>query len=646
MDRNTIVGLLLIFGIFVGWGVWMSPSKEEIEKQRLMQDSIMKVQVATQDSLARVAAATSASQAADPVAQVTSLTDSTVNDTLRREMKARYGHFALSSVGEPTIFTLENDFLKIQLNQLGGRPWKVELKNYKTHDTLPVVLFDSASSAFGLEFFSMNKLINTNNFYFKPFWYNQASEGKKHLNVSGADSVVFGMRLYADAADTALNTASYIEYRYTLHGDNYMMDFDVNMKGMSNVIDRNTTFVNLNWQADLRSQEKSHENEAREATVYYRFAKDKDVDYLSETKDDKENLSTSVKWISYKALFFTSVLMADDQFEGAEVQVFTKPDKQPDRYLKSMATVIPLPYQPNTDVSHGMKLYYGPNKYRTLRNYHIQLERQITLGWSFAPMWFINVYAVIPVFDWLDSWGLSYGIIILILTILLKIVLFPIAYWSYRATAKMKVLKPEVEEVTKKFTKPEDAMKKQQATMDLYRRAGVNPMAGCFPMLLQFPILIAMFRFFPSSIELRQQPFLWAHDLSSYDSIFNLPFNIPFYGDHVSLFTLLMTISTIIYTKMNNDMMSSSNQLPGMKTMMYIMPVMFLGIFNNYASGLSYYYLLANLFTFAQMWFIRRTINEEKLLQRLQENKKKPAKKSGFQRRLEEMAKQQGYNKK
>lgn len=646
MDKNTILGLLLIFGVFVGWGVWMSPSKEEIEKQRQQQDSILKMQAVTRDSLARIQDTSKPDKPVEPLAKVTSLSDSTVTDTLRRELKARFGNFAHASVGEPTVFTLENDYQTIQLNQLGGRPWKVELKNFKTHDTLPVILFDSANSAFGLEFFSLNKLINTNHFYFTPFWYDKKNEGKNHLTVSGSDSIVFGMRLYADAADTlALNPDSYIEFRYTLHGDNYMMGFDVEMKGMNNVIDRNTTFVNLIWQADLRSQEQSLENEARESTVYYRFAKDKDVDYLSETKDDKENLSTTVKWISYKALFFTSVLLANTEFEGAEVQVLTKPDKQPNRYLKTMATVIPLPYQPNADVAHGMKLYYGPNKYRTLRNYHLQLERQITLGWSFAPMWVINVYAVIPVFDWLDSWGLTYGIIILILTILLKIVLFPIAYWSYRATAKMKVLKPEVEEVTKKFTKPEDSMKKQQATMDLYRKAGVNPMAGCFPMLLQFPILIAMFRFFPSSIELRQQSFLWAHDLSSYDSIFNLPFNIPFYGDHVSLFTLLMTISTIIYTKMNNDMMSSSNQLPGMKTMMYIMPVMFLGIFNNYASGLSYYYLLANLFTFGQMWIIRRTISEEKLLQKLQENKKKPVKKSGFQRRLEEMAKQQGYKK-
>ncbi|HAQ64458.1 MAG TPA: membrane protein insertase YidC [Bacteroidales bacterium] len=645
MDRNTIFGLLLIFGIFIGWGVWMTPSKEEAEKQRQMQDSIMMTQVKTHDSLTRIAASKPVKPVEQALAEITSLTDSNVNDTIRRELKARFGNFSQSAVGEKKTYTIENDLVRIDLNQLGGRPWRVELKDYQTYDTLPVILFDSATSAMGLEFFSQSKLINTNQFYFKPFWYNQANKGKTNLSVTGSDSLVFGMRLYADASDTSLNPGSYIEFKYTLKGNKYMIGFDAAFVGMGNVIDKNTTFVNLNWKSDLRTQEQSLENEQRESTVYYRFASEKDVSYLSETKDDKESLGTSVKWISYKALFFTSVLLADKEFEGAEIQTYTKTDKKPDRYLKSMSAVIPLTYQSSGNTVHNMRLYYGPNKYRTLRNYHIQLERQITLGWGFAPMWIINVYAVIPVFDWLESWGLTYGIIILILTVLLKTFLFPIAYWSYRATAKMKVLKPEIEEITKKFTKSEDSMKKQQATMDLYRKAGVNPMAGCIPMLLQFPILIALFRFFPSSIELRQQSFLWAHDLSSYDSIFNLPFDIPFYGDHVSLFTLLMTVSTIIYTKMNNDMMSTGSQMPGMKTMMYIMPVMFLGIFNNYASGLSYYYLLANLFTFAQMWVIRRTINEKKLLLKLQENKKKPVKKSGFQRRLEEMAKQQGVKK-
>ena len=307
-----------------------------------------------------------------------------------------------------------------------------------------------------------------------------------------------------------------------------------------------------------------------------------------------------------------------------------------------MEATLSLPFNASKDKQLDLAFYFGPNKYNIMRSYHLDLEKQIPLGWSFFLMQWINRFAVLPVFNFLEGFNLNYGIIILILTILLKIVLFPIAYKTYLSSAKMRLLKPEVDEISAKFPKKEDAMKKQQATMALYKKAGVNPMSGCVPMLLQFPILLAMFRFFPASIELRQEAFLWADDLSSYDSIFDLPFNIPFYGDHVSLFTLLMTISTIIYTKINNDMMSTGNQLPGMKTMMYLMPVMFLGFFNSYSSGLSYYYLLANLITFAQMYAIRSFVNEDKLHAQIQENKKKPVKKSNFQKRLEEMAKNQG----
>jgi YidC/Oxa1 family membrane protein insertase len=294
----------------------------------------------------------------------------------------------------------------------------------------------------------------------------------------------------------------------------------------------------------------------------------------------------------------------------------------------------------------SMSMYFGPNQFYGLKKYDLDLEKQIPLGWGFFLMAWINIYAVIPVFTFFGNFGWNYGVIILILTILLKIILFPIAYKTYKSSAKMRVLKPEIDELTKKFSKKEDAMKKQSATMDLYKKAGVNPMAGCIPLLLQMPILIAMFRFFPSSIELRQQAFLWATDLSSYDSIYTFPggFTIPYYGDHISLFALLMTISSIFYTKLNDQMMGSQQtQMPGMKTMMYLMPVMFLFWFNDYSSGLSYYYLLANLLTFAQIYIIRATIDEKKLHLQIEANRKKTVKKSGFQKRLEDMAKKRGY---
>lgn len=263
----------------------------------------------------------------------------------------------------------------------------------------------------------------------------------------------------------------------------------------------------------------------------------------------------------------------------------------------------------------------------------------IPLGWGIFG--WINRFCVIPIFNFLDKYIANYGIIILLMTIMIKVVLLPLTYRSYLSTAKMRVLKPQIDEINAKIPK-DKPMERQQATMALYKKVGVNPLGGCLPMLLQLPILFAMFRFFPASIELRQKGFLWAHDLSSYDSILDLPFTIPFYGSHVSLFALLMTISTIIYTKLQNDM-STSTQMPGMKFMMYMMPVMFLFMFNSYSSGLSYYYFLANIFTFLQMWLIKRMVNDEALLQKLQENKKKPVKKSRFQQRLEEMAKQRGY---
>ena len=378
------------------------------------------------------------------------------------------------------------------------------------------------------------------------------------------------------------------------------------------------------------------------SAIYYKYDQD-DVDYLSDNEEEEESLPTKVKWVSFKQRFFSMSLIADQSFLNGEIRQFLQPSRDP-KYELTMSTALAIPANNTQNMDFGMRMYIGPNQFKKLKSFGLELERQIPIGWSFFLLAWINEYIVINVFDWLGHWGWNYGIVILILTVLLKVILFPIAYKTYVSSAKMRVLKPEIDEINEKF-KGKDAVKKQQATMDLYKKAGVNPLAGCVPMLLQMPILFAIFRFFPSSIELRQQPFLWAHDLSTYDSILDLPFDIPFYGDHVSLFTLLMTISTLIYTKVNNDMMgSSSSQMPGMKTMMYLMPVMFLGIFNNYASGLSYYYFLANMITFLQMYLIRQSINEEKIYAKLQENKKKKVKKSKFQQKLEDMAKQRGVD--
>jgi len=637
MDRNTIIGIVFIFLILVGYSIWVTPSKEEKEVLRHKQDSIYQIQ-RVRDSLAIIKATEQHLLDSVRMTQelVTKAEATSGTESISEIDRDKLGIFAGSASGEDRNYIIENELMKITIAAKGGKILTVELKDFHTYDSLPLLMFDPEKTNFGITFFAANRLINTNELYFHP-----ASD--TNFKISANESKSFSMRLYMDAGDSVLNKASYIEFLYTLKRADYMIDFDINFVGMNQFVDAGTNFIDLSWSAEMLQSEKGVD-QFNGPTIYYKYFQD-DVDFLSETKDDEKDLITRVKWIGFKQRFFTSTLIAKDHFLSAKIKTYTLPEHPNMRYLRSAETAINIPFKITETTTVPMSFYFGPNKFKTLRQYKLDLERQIPLGWSFFLMAWINRYAVLPVFNLLEGFGWNYGIIILILTILLKIVLLPIAYKSYISSAKMRFLKPDIDELGKKFPKKEDAMKKQQATMALYKQAGVNPMAGCIPMLLQFPILIAMFRFFPAAFELRQEAFLWADDLSSYDSILDLPFKIPFYGSHVSLFTLLMTISTIIYTRINQDMMGSGQQqLPGMKTMMYIMPIMFLGIFNNYASGLSYYYFLANVLTFGQMWLVRQLINVDKIRKQIEENKKKPPKKkSSWQKRLEDAAKARGY---
>jgi len=387
--------------------------------------------------------------------------------------------------------------------------------------------------------------------------------------------------------------------------------------------------------------EKSREREQETSTVFYRL-NDEDADYISERNYEKLNFESSIQWVSFKQQYFSAALISEGfSKENAFAETIETEDP---RYLKGMAANLGLELKGAGEPSAAFQFYVGPNHYQTLSDLEIGLEDQIDLGWPIIS--WVNTLIVIPVFNFLDEYtGLSYGIIILLLTLFIKTILFPLTWKNYVSSARMKVLKPEIEEINQKFG-DKDPMQKQQAVMGLYRQAGVNPMAGCIPMILQMPILYAMFRFFPASIELRQEGFLWATDLSTYDSIFNLPFEIPFYGDHVSLFTILMAISTFLYSKYNMDMsggMAGNAQMSQMKIMIYFMPVMLLVFFNNYAAGLSYYYFTANIISVGQQFVIKKYfINEEKIHAKIQANKAKPSKKSGFQKRLEDMAKQRG----
>jgi len=410
------------------------------------------------------------------------------------------------------------------------------------------------------------------------------------------------------------------------------------MNGMDELINTNTGYLSFNFNVEVPRQERpSKFGEDRYTSIYYQFF-EADIDNLNLNKSDKETLNTPIKWIGYKQLFFSTVLMAETSFSNAIVESEKYDDKN--HFVAGFKSDIGLAFDSRGNNNYDMSFYFGPNHYQTLREHGNDLEKLINLG--FPVVREVNRYLIIPVFNFLRRHIDNFGIIILILTVMIRLIVFPFTYKSYVSQAKMRALKPEVDEINKKYTSPDKAMEKQQATMALYKKVGVNPMGGCLPMLFQFPVLIAMFYFFPGSIELRQESFLWAKDLSTYDSILNLPFTVPFgYGDHVSLFTLLMTVTTILQTRLQGQTQDTS-AMPGMKYMMYFMPVFFMFILNSYSSGLSYYYFLANVFTIGQTYLIRQTVNEDKVRAQLMANKKKaPKPKSGFQKRLEDLARQQ-----
>ena len=605
MDRNTITGLVVIALILIGYSYFMSPSKEELKAMHV-RDSIARVE-------AQRAAALEKERQADFAAQQQN------TETQQAGTEAIFKQDSLPV----EQYTLENNKIKLHINTKGGCIDYVDLKGYRTHDSLPLILWKDHKSSMGLNFYARNKQINTADLIFVP------NTNQKELNAEGAEQVLT-MRAYVDEN-------KYLEFEYKLAPDSYMVDFNINTYNLNDVIASNTNFLTLYWGVDMPQLEKSRDFESRYTGVYYNFSNN-DVEHLSLTGDEKVDLPTSVKWVAYKQQFFSSVLIANESFPN--VLVSTANNTTPG-FLKTADAEISLPYSGKAIEKYDMRFYFGPNSYPTLREYgkDIELPKLVDLGWKWIA-WF-NRYVVIPIFNFLETnVTLNYGLIIFLLTLIIKLVLFPLTYKSYMSQAKMRVLKPQIDEINKKI--PADkAMERQQAVMKLYKKAGVNPMGGCLPMLLQMPILIALFYFFPGAIELRQKSFLWATDLASYDSIATLPFTIPFYGNHVSLFCLLMTITNILYMWYNSKYQPQNDQTTGMQVMMYIMPIMFLFIFNSYSSGLSYYYFIATLITIVQTWAIRKFVNDEKLLKQIELAKTKPVKKSKFQQKLEEMQRMQ-----
>ena len=644
MDRNTITGIVLIGLIFIVFSYYNSTQRNRsFERELHIADSLYRESdyaAAREAYLKALAYKPTDPLARNQVSAIDSILALENQDTLtavpvsepipeKNVQEARtYTDTTLSSEQENRFVTVENEVMKITFSSRGGRVYRVELKKYNRYDSLPLVMFDGDSTVFGFRFFTTdNRLIETNNLFF------ETDTDQDSIKTAGSD---YTLVMRYDAGSDAS-----IEYRYTVHPDEYMIDLDVRMQGMNRIIAQNLTTLALSWNMYLPQQERGRQNENNYTTFRYKYFQDVvgGPRMRSSKPEVEEDIPTRVEWLAYKDQFFSSVLIAEEQpFQNAYIKSVRLPEEDP--YLRYFESELSVPYQPVENLNIPLQMYFGPNHFKILKEYGRDLTELVYLGKNII-RW-INRYVIISIFNWLHKYIANYGIIILLLTIIIKTVLFPLTFRSYASQAKMRVLKPFVDEINARYPKREDAMKKQQAQMNLYKRAGVSPLGGCLPMLLQLPILYAMFRFFPTSIELRQQSFLWAHDLSTYDSILRLPFTIPMYGNHVSLFTLLMTVSTILTMRLNSPSSTGSQQMPGMKGMMYIMPVMFMLILNNFSAALNYYYFLANLITFGQNMLAKSFINEEEILKRVKESKGKPVQKSKWQKRLEEASKSRG----
>ncbi|MDR0844544.1 MAG: membrane protein insertase YidC [Tannerella sp.] len=612
MDKNTIIGFILIGVVMFGF-MWLNkPDQAQLEAQQRYQDSIQRVEYQRQLEYEL------ASKAAQPVIEQPS--DSVVQNQLIQN----YGVFAQATDGVHELITLENDKIEVQISSKGGYLYSARVKDYVTFDQKPLILFDGEAES-SLNFVLVtanNRVINTSELYF--------------TTVNSADPRSVIMRLTIDEN-------SHLDISYTLSPDDYMLHCSIQGTGLNGVLSPNTNSLDINWRQKMRQLESGRKYENQFTSLYYKYIAD-DVDHLNEGKDDSEQLSNRLKWIGYKNKFFSTVLIADDSFIATNLQSKQLTDHG---YMKEFTTTTSVPFDLTGKEAVSFRYFIGPNAYKLLRTYDkdvpsdqkLSLDNLVPLGPAFFRP--LSIYFILPIFDFLGKFLTNYGLIIFLLTLIVKTVLFPLTYKSYMSSAKMRVLRPQVEEITAKYPKQEQAMERQKATMALYSRAGASPMSGCLPMLLQMPFLIALYWLFPASIELRQESFLWASDLSTFDPIVSWNTDIPLItsllGNHISLFCLLMTIVNIVYTKFNMDMTNTGQQqMPGMKMMMYMMPLMFLFFFNQNASGLSFYMLVSLLISIGQTLSFRLFVNEKKLLLKLEENKKKPKKKSGFMQRLEE----------
>jgi len=624
MDKNQSIGIALIILLMVGY-FWLTPSPEETSPNETSDIEKTSEEIKTTPSSERITE--------KEIVQHQEL-DSAQQALINIQNQSQFGIFSTSTQGTSQDISIQNDKLRITLDTKGGLFKNANLidgyTNYWTKE--PIALWNEELSAINLSFeYSGKGNLSTDKFYFEP------SSSSAIANDQNPASIK--MKLKTNDPN------KYIEYIYTLRNGSYQFNLDINIVGLDNIISTNQNSINLNWTLAGNHNEKGIEDERRYSSIFYREV-DENRDYLSEGREDEEVLEHDLNWMSFKQKFFSVMIISDQGFQvGAKLENHAPEEAKDTTVNMFYSASLPLKTNSLSNTNIPLRFYFGPNEFNSLKSLSVdEVTRIIDYGpWIIG---WVNRYIVRPMYFFFSKHISSVGLVILIITLIIKMALFPVTWKNYLSSAKMRVLKPQIEEINAKFEGKDKAMEKQQATMTLYRQTGVNPFAGCIPMLFQMPILYAMFRFFPASIELRGKSFLWAEDLSSYDSIFNFPggFEIPFYGAHISGFTLLMAASTFVYTRMNSSNMPTQSQpgMPNMKVIMNFFPIMMLFFFNKFSSALSLYYFVANMISISQMWSIKKWfVNEDKILAKMEEKKKNPKKKSNFQQKLEEMQKQQ-----
>ncbi len=608
MNRSNTIGIVLIGLIMFGF-MWFQA--KQAEKQMAVQaqlDSIARVEqmaAMAMDSLKRAQGIVAEGESAG----VKVMNMPAYKDSMLTEAR----------LATPEVYMLANDKVEIGFTTKGAQIYSVKINDYKAYDSTALYLIKPEMSQMGISVFA-GENVNTKDFVFQVAEHNDSS---------------IVMRL-------PFAGGGYIQQKYWLTEGSYMMQNELSLVGMENVIPRNVSMLDIDWSVIIPRLEKGYKYERQYSKLDYYFSGDKAPEEMAEGKDDSERIDTKLKWFAFQQQFFSAIMTAGSEFASADFSVKYFNEDDPSRNLMACSARLRADFQAgSSNIVLPYEFYLGPNDYRTLKEYDRHYERIIPLGGSLVG--WISRFVIIPIFDFLGKFISNYGLIILLLTLIIKTVIMPLTIKSYKSSAKMQVIKPEMDKINAKYPDQKDAMKKQQATMELYQKAGISPMGGCLPMLLQFPILWAMFKFFPASIELRQQKFLWADDLSSYDSILDFGFNIPLLGDHLSLFALLMAVTMFFYSKMTSGQMSDDPNMAGMKFMsLYLMPIMMFFICNSLSAALSYYYLLSNIITMITTWIIRKfVVTEDKVRAEMLLNSNKPKKKSKWQQKLEEAQKMQ-----